>query len=107
MGSDSGRDAREMAGKLESTGEALSPIAQLVTRQLEATERLQRFATQLISARGTEVLYEQILDTALAILHADVGSIQKFCPNRSTQGELRLLAHRGFDSGAIKRWEWV
>ena len=107
MGSDSERDVLEWAAKLENDAEALSPIAQMISRHVKATEHLQRIATQLISARGTEVLYEQILDTALAILHADLGSIQKFCSDGSARGGLRLLTHRGFSSEAAKRWEWV
>jgi PAS domain S-box-containing protein len=107
MGPDSERDLRELAAKLENDDEALSPIAQMISRHLKATEHLQRIATQLISARGTEVLYEQILDTALAILQADLGSIQKFCSDGSAQGALRLLSHRGFSAEAVKRWEWV
>jgi PAS domain S-box-containing protein len=54
-----------------------------------------------------EVLYEQILDTALAILHFDFATIQMFYPERGTNGELRLLGHRGFSAEAAKHWEWV
>jgi PAS domain S-box-containing protein len=107
MGPDPERDVLEGTGNLEHATGALSPIAQIVTRQLEAAERLQRIATQLISARGTEMLYGQILDTALAILHADVGSIQKFCFNGGTQGELHLLTHRGFSPEAVQRWKSI
>lgn len=69
--------------------------------------RLQHAATQLITADGVEALYEQILDTAMAILQSDFASIQMFCPERGTKGELRLLGHRGFNAQAAKRWEWV
>jgi len=30
-----------------------------------------------------------------------------FYPERGTNGELRLLGHRGFSTEAAKRWEWV
>jgi two-component system, cell cycle sensor histidine kinase and response regulator CckA len=73
---------------------------------LEAVTRLQSVATQLISARGMAELYE-ILDSVKGVLHADFASIQMFCPERGTHGELRLLAHRGFSEEAAKRWEWV
>ena len=75
--------------------------------EFSAAERLQHVSTQLITARGTEALYEQILDTALAVLHADFASIQQFYPDRGSNGELRLLGHRGFSAEAAKRWEWV
>jgi hypothetical protein len=69
----------------------------MLARELSAAERLQQVSTQLITTRGTEALYEQILDTALAILRGDFASIQQFYPDRGT-GELRLLGHRGFSA---------
>jgi PAS domain S-box-containing protein len=61
----------------------------------------------LINAHGTDALYEEILDAARSILRADFASIQMFYPERGTNGELRLLGHRGFSAEAAKRWEWV
>src|SRR5438045_4883879 len=75
--------------------------------ELDAAQRLQQIAIQSIDARGIEVLYEQILDTAMAILHSDFASLQMFHPERGSRGELRLLGHRGFRAEAVKRWEWV
>ena len=72
-----------------------------------AAQRLQRIATQLIDARGIEALYDQILDTVLAILNSDFASLQMFYPERGSGGELRLLGHRGFSAEATRRWEWV
>jgi PAS domain S-box-containing protein len=68
---------------------------------------LQQVATQLITAEGMAGLYDQILDTALAILHADLASIQMVNPERGRPRELKLLGHRGFSPQAAKRWEWV
>jgi PAS domain S-box-containing protein len=75
--------------------------------ELEATERLQQVATQLMNARGAEALFEQVLDAAVGILHSDFASLQMFHPERGNRGELRLLGHRGFSREAAKRWEWV
>ena len=63
--------------------------------ELDDVQRLQHVATQLIDGRGIDALYEQILDTAQAILHSDVASLQIFYPERGSGGELGLLAHRG------------
>ena len=68
---------------------------------------LQNVAIELISARGTQALYEQILDTATAILHADFATIQKFYPDRGANGELQLMGYRGFTAEAAKSWEWI
>src|SRR5262245_3043390 len=75
--------------------------------ELEAAQRLQDIAIQLIDARGIEALYDHILDTVLEILNADFASLQMFYPERGSGGELRLLGHRGFSAEAARRWEWV
>jgi GAF domain-containing protein len=75
--------------------------------ELEVAQRLHHVVTQLINAPGIEALHDQILDAAVAILHSDFASIQMFYQERGTNGELRLLGHRGFSADAAKRWEWV
>ena len=52
---------------------------------LTFARRLQLVATQLINVHGIEALYEQILDTAMAVLHSDFASIQMFYPERGAQ----------------------
>jgi hypothetical protein len=59
----------------------------------------------IIPTIGT--LHDQILDAAMAILHPDFDSIQMFYPERGTNGEIRLVGHRGFNVEAAKRWELV
>lgn len=91
--------------ELEETIESLNRREAIHTMELEA---LQRIATsQLATVAGVNVLYEQILDTAVEILHADLASLQMFYPERGTSGELRLLSHRGFSPQAAQRWKWV
>ena len=69
-------------------------------------ETLQHVATQ-ITVHGMESLYEQILDTAVAILDADLVSIQMIQSEPGTKAKLKLLGHRGFTPQAAKRWEWI
>ena len=87
--------------EMENTNETLR------RGELDDVQRLQHVATQLIDGRGIDALYEQILDTAVAILHSDFASLQIFYPERGIGGELRLLGHRGFSAEAAARWEWV
>jgi len=87
--------------------EALRRSEQNLAVELDAAQHLQRISAQLIRADDIETLYEQILDTAVAILHADFASIQMLYPERGTGGELRLLGYRGFNAQAAKFWEWV
>src|SRR5215472_15662721 len=90
--------------RVQESHESIRQNEQIDEKELEL---LQQVATQVITASGMEVLYDQILDTALAILHADLASIQMVYPERGTTRELKLLGHRGFGPQATKRWEWV
>jgi PAS domain S-box-containing protein len=87
--------------------EALQRSQKELAAELEAAQWLQQISTKLIQTDELDTLYEEILDTAMAILHADFASIQKFYPERGVAGELDLLGHRGFDGTAAKLWEWV
>src|SRR4051794_36717700 len=93
--------------ELQAATAALGQNSQMHSRELLAAEWLQHVSTQLITARGTEPLYEHILDTALVVLGAEFASIQQFYPERGSSGELRLLGHRGFSTEATERWQWV
>jgi GAF domain-containing protein len=70
----------------------------------DATLRLQRISTLLIREGNNGSLYEHVLDAAIDLMSADMGTMQVFHPER---GELRLLADRGFDRESAARWEWV
>jgi PAS domain S-box-containing protein len=66
--------------------------------------RLQEISTLLIREGDVHALYERVLDAAISMMSADMGSMQMFCPER---GELRLLAWRGFHPESAVFWEWV
>jgi two-component system cell cycle sensor histidine kinase/response regulator CckA len=97
-------DLRERIRELEAANEVLRQREQILAAELDT---LQQLATVFINAQGMESLYQQILDSTVAILQADFGSIQVFYPERGTAGELRLVSHRGFSMDAANRWEWV
>ncbi len=78
-----------------------SALPSAVRQQLAAAERLHELSSQLIQADDAEALYQRILDTAVAIMRADFGSIQLLDPAR---GELRLLDHRGFGDRKFREW---
>ena len=62
--------------------------------ELAATRQLQETSTQLLQEDDVDALYEQILDAAIAIMHANMASLQIV-----DEGEdaLRMLIFRGFD----------
>jgi PAS domain S-box-containing protein len=73
-------------------------------RHADATLRLQQISTSLISEGNIEAFYDRLLDAAISLMSADMGSMQAFHPER---GELRLLAEKGFNPGSAAHWEWV
>ena len=107
MESDLEYQVAERTRRLEQEIDALRKRQGALAKELDTSQRLQHVAIDLIGARGTRTLYEQILDTAMAILEADFAAIQKYHPERGTSGELSLLSHRGFHGDALKHWEWV
>ncbi len=70
----------------------------------EAVSHLQNVASQLVSACGTEELYERILDAAGGIMQSDLACIQMYYPDREA---LLLLCHRGFNEKTALQWKWV
>jgi PAS domain S-box-containing protein len=66
-----------------------------LARELSATKQLQSVSSLLIEGGTTQVLYDKILDAAVAIMHSDMASMQAL---DEEEDALRLLAWRGFDS---------
>ena len=87
------RPIGQRSHELEDANEVLRRSEEINAKEMQT---LHLVATQLISASGMEALYDQILDTALGILHADLATLQMVYPARGTLGELKLLGHRGF-----------
>ena len=72
--------------------------------QLQATQRLQEISTQLLGEEKAEALYNKIVDAAVSIMQAASAALQVYTPQRN---QLRLLASRGFNEEAKRRWNWV
>lgn len=83
---------------------ALSESREKLAHELEATKQLQKISSLLIEDEGDGELYEQILNTAMAIMHADFSSIQLL---DTECNELRLLAWRNFHPESAKYWQRV
>ncbi len=70
----------------------------------DATSRLQEISTLLIHQGNVEALYEHVLDGAIGLMSADMGSMPML---DRTRGELKLIASRGFHPESAAFWEWV
>jgi diguanylate cyclase (GGDEF)-like protein/PAS domain S-box-containing protein len=87
-----GSDATEMAA------------GDLSHRTSDESLRLQQISTVLIQQGNLNSLYDRVLDAAIGLMSADLGSMQTFHPD---QRELRLLASRGFHPASAAFWERV
>jgi PAS domain S-box-containing protein len=72
--------------------------------ELADTLQLQSISSQFIREDNIKVLYEQIINAAIALMRSDMASLQMFHPEKN---ELQLLAWKGFDPKAALFWEWV
>jgi GAF domain-containing protein len=79
-------------------------MLQKVSGQVDASLRLQEISTLLIQEGDLDALYERVLEAAICLMSADVGSMQKYDPE---QDQLRLLASREFSPEAVAFWERV
>jgi PAS domain S-box-containing protein len=66
---------------------------------------LQGISTEMLSETSRDALYARIVDAAAAVMRSDFASLQMFHPEAG--GELRLLAHRGFDERSARTWDRV
>ncbi len=85
----------ELTDQAQKGEAALRESEERLASELTAMQRLQKTSTQLIGDDNVEALYEQILDTAIVIMHSDMASVQVLDESGNA---LRMLAFRGFDS---------
>jgi PAS domain S-box-containing protein len=90
--------------ELERTQQALRESEERLASDLAAARRLQEISTRLIQEGDVGLLYEEILDAALAILRSDFATMQMF---DEASDSLRLLAHRGFSDAFVESFRHV
>jgi PAS domain S-box-containing protein len=73
-------------------------------RRPDVTLRLQQISATLIREGSNGAIYHHVLDAAIELMFAHMGSMQVFHQER---GELRLLAQKGFHPESAAYWEWV
>src|SRR5688572_758912 len=101
--------ARQAAEFIERrlSDNALRESEQRLSVELADTKLLQHLSAQLIEGQGTASLYETVVDAARWIMRSDYATMQVLHPDRGPHGELRLIASRGLDEAARRRFEWV
>jgi len=75
-----------------------------LSERTDASLRLQEISTLLIQEGNLDALYERVLDAAIGLMSADMGSMQEYDPE---QDQLQLLVARGFRSESVAFWKRV
>ncbi|MFT3910881.1 MAG: GAF domain-containing protein [Ferruginibacter sp.] len=83
---------------------ALRLSEEQLANELADTRQLQMISAQIIEEDTMEKLYQQILDAAMAMMHANAASLQQYVPEKEA---LYLLASKHFAEGSARFWEWV
>jgi PAS domain S-box-containing protein len=76
----------------------------LLAEELADTRTLQQISNRIIEENNIQLLFEAIVESAVALMRADMGSIQKLVPE---EGQLSLLAWQGFHPDAARYWRLV
>ncbi len=87
--------------------EALRESEERMADDLADLQHLQNISSAMSYEDSPDSLYEKFLEAAVVIMRSDLGSMQKFYPERGGGGELRLLVSRGFSPEAVDLWQWV
>jgi GAF domain-containing protein len=98
-------DLQIAKSRVEALG-AIQPGEYLVFDPRTGRKTLLR-APNFLPGAHSDVRFEEIVATAVALMRSDYGSLQMLYPERGTGGELRLLGFRGFNPHAARFWEWV
>ena len=84
--------------------EELRRSEERLAADLADTKSLQSLSSQLIQEGNIQAVYEQLLNAATTIMHAEMATIQLLSPGKN---ELLLLTFKGFDPEVIKMWSVV
>lgn len=84
--------------------EALREKEARLAIELADAQQLQSISNLLIEEENIDALYEQILESAIALMRSDMGSLQVLDAERK---ELQLLAWKGFHPDAAAFWKKV
>ncbi|HEY9225164.1 MAG TPA: GAF domain-containing protein, partial [Gemmatimonadaceae bacterium] len=101
--------ARQTAELIERrrADDALRASQTRLSAELADMKLLQTLSAQLIHEDDSTTLHHTLVQAASSIMHSDFAVLQILHPERGPDGELRLLASRGFTPDVVAAWEWV
>lgn len=72
-----------------------------IADELRNTQAMLALGEQLVRGGDPQAVLDKVVETAIAIMHADMGNIQTFDP---PSGHLVIRAHRGFSETWLNYW---
>lgn len=90
-----------------AAAQALHDTELLLQAQLEDARLLQELSARLIEQHGAQDLYEQFVDAAMTLMHAQFGTMQMLREDESGHQRLELIVHRNFDPESVDFWYWI
>lgn len=90
--------------KIEESEQQVRTLNEQLATELSATRHLQQFSSQNIYEQDVTKIYEQLLETAIALMQSDFASIQLY--DQQTE-QLILLASKNFHPKSQKFWQTV
>jgi len=95
-----GRDITER----KRAEQELAAAKDRMASDLDAMARLHKISTKFVSQGDIRTMLDEIVETAIAITHADMGNIQLF---DAESGSLKIMAHHGFEQPFLDYWNMV
>jgi signal transduction histidine kinase/ActR/RegA family two-component response regulator len=83
---------------------ALRESQRRLAADLDGARTLQRLSSGLIHEHSAHALYEQVLDAAVLLMHADAASLQLL---DAASGQLHLLGARNYHPESVAAWQRV
>ena len=96
------RQIAEQHAALQASEARLQRLAASLADELAISQRLQQVSSRLMQVGEFPQLLNEILDTAIDIAHADMGTLQLF-----DGGALKIAAQRGFEAPFLKFFDEV
>jgi PAS domain S-box-containing protein len=86
-------DLKHALAELHGREEQLKQNQLQLAAEVDSMRRLHELVNRLLGCNDVQTALEEVLDAAIALLDADMGTVQLFSPQTR---ELRIVAHRGF-----------
>ncbi|MEB3294702.1 MAG: chemotaxis protein CheB [Synechococcales bacterium] len=89
---------------LKQTEQSLRQTQGELEIELDAMKQVQDLSLQLFSSLDLNLVLHQVLDAVMNLLHANLGNIQLYDPQREV---LEIFAHQGFDAEFLNHFREV